>query len=89
MDHGTRAGIWRVGGEVHGIEALWTYVRQLFLTHEEWLAANTKCDWTIDPDTDTWVQIVQNGDARSTFFRYPTTNRLTDDAGEVDHEGSD
>jgi hypothetical protein len=71
---------WKVFREVHGIETLWTYVRQLFATHGEWLAADTKCNWEIDPETDSWVQAVQSGDPRSTFFRYPTTNNLASDA---------
>lgn len=71
---------WKLFREVHGIEALWTYVRPLFETHADWLAANTKCDWTLGPEADAWVTIVHNGDPRSTFFRYPTTDRLTDDA---------
>ena len=67
-------------------------MRLLFAAHREWLAANTKCDWTIEAVADAWVQVVNAGDPRSTFFRYPRTDRLDSDAvkspmKEVSEEG--
>jgi hypothetical protein len=71
---------WIPFRQVHGIDLLWTYVRELFETHRDWLVANTKCAWDIDADTDAWVQVVHQGDPRSTFFRYPSLDRLESDA---------
>ncbi len=71
---------WKLFREVHSIESLWAYVRSLFEKHGEWLAKNTKCDWTIAPETGDWVKVVHAGDPRSTFFRYPTTTDLECDA---------
>lgn len=70
---------WLPFNLVHGIAELWSYVSELFIEHAEWLKANTKCDWTFDGDAKKNVQRIHDGDPRSTFFRYPTTNNLAAD----------
>lgn len=72
-------GSWKPFNRVHGIAALWAYVSELFKEHAEWLAKNTKANWTFDSETDKDVATIEAGDPRSTFFRYPTTKDLAAD----------
>jgi hypothetical protein len=71
---------WKTFNRVHSIDLLWTYVRKLFADHAEWLAKNTKCNWVMTDEWDEAVKNIENGDPRSTFFRYPTTKDLEADA---------
>ena len=73
------AGKWLPFNRVHGIAELWKYVRELFSEYAEWLHGNTKCDWTFSDGEEKHVQLIHDGDPRSTFFRYPTTKNLAAD----------
>ena len=70
---------WLTFTRVHGIAKLWTYLRLLFVHHAEWLSQHTTVDWTFAPHLDALVELIEQGDPRSTFFRYPTTGNPSAD----------
>jgi len=64
---------WKPFNHAHSIAVLWAYVNELFDTYDKWLLDNTKCNnWKFDPTMDALITIIEEGDPRSTFFRYPT-----------------
>jgi hypothetical protein len=65
---------------VHSPSVLWTYVKQLFAAHAEWLSTHPNAQvWSLSDDIDKAIQTVEEGDSKSTFFRYPTTNNSAAD----------
>jgi len=73
-------GRWKPFKSVHSVLALWNYVRSLFREHAERLPDISPSDWAIDDDYDRLVQLIEERDPRSTFFRYPTTTDPKSDA---------
>lgn len=73
-------GKWKPFQHVHSISVLWAYVKHLFADHADWLSTHPSPDvWTLSEEIDGDVQVIEEGDPRSTFFRYPTTKDIAAD----------
>lgn len=62
---------WKPFHHVHGLLALWRYVKSLFAEQKSFFDTVKTVDWTLPREIDTWVETIEKHDPRSTFFRYP------------------
>lgn len=74
---------WRPMYAEHKVETLFKYLKVLFSENKEYLAENTRTDWSFPEGFEEQVRRVQEVDASSTYFRYPVTK-----AGDRDKEKS-
>jgi hypothetical protein len=60
---------------VHGIQALFSEMMRIFVTHRDLIAKFSKTEWwNIPKELEDWVAIIEKADPGSTVFRYPISN---------------
>jgi hypothetical protein len=80
---------WKPLYENHSIRQLYSYWRELFEVHKDFLAANTHTDWSFPEDLTKLIDIIEGTDPESTFLRYPVTkNRQGDKRKSASQEAS-
>lgn len=74
-------GKWTPMFRVHSIGVLFAHWRSLIDPRLNELKDMTKykCDWTVDPEADRWVAVIDVIDPRSTYSRYPSMRDLNED----------
>lgn len=75
---------WKPFHTVHRIALLYSYWRELFATHRDFLSQNTGTAWDFPLELDGWIATIDKSDPGSTFFRYPMTK---DKAGDEQKSG--
>lgn len=63
---------WVPVNRIHGVTILYRYFKALMEEHLDALHAATNTDWrTVPEHLGDWIAVIEEFDARSTFFRYP------------------
>jgi hypothetical protein len=72
---------WKPIYNVHSIAVLYAYWKALITPRTEELRDMCKCkpDWTIQPEADEWVRIIEAVDPHSTYSRYPSVRDPLED----------
>lgn len=70
---------WKPMRNVHGLEVLHKYFRNLFSSQASYLDANTNTNWSFPNELDGWIAEIESTDSSSTFFRYPVTRNRDKD----------
>lgn len=72
---------WTPMFRVHSIGVLFAHWRSLIDPRLNELKDMTryKCDWTVDPEADQWVSVIDATDPRSTYSRYPSMRDPNED----------
>lgn len=70
---------WRSMHSTHGILVLYEYLKSLFQKHSEYLNENTHTNWTLPSNLDELINVVDQMDSSSVYFRYPYTKAGTRD----------
>ncbi|MGE5514228.1 MAG: hypothetical protein ACM31D_00245 [Bacteroidota bacterium] len=65
---------WKSLKTIHSIKLLHAYWDDLFKEHADYLAANTRTDWSMPDNLPNLVNLIDGNDPGSTFYRYPTTS---------------
>ncbi|GBG15712.1 chromosomal replication initiator protein DnaA [Novimethylophilus kurashikiensis] len=76
-------GLWKPMYNEHRISPLYNYLKFLLSDNQEYLAENTRTDWSFPEGFDSLIENVHEIDSSSTYFRYPVTK-----AGDRDKEKS-
>jgi len=65
---------------LHSIGELYTYLKHLIHEQKDRINALGNTDWDSFPqELDAWIDTIESGDTRSTFFRYPTSGKVSED----------
>jgi len=64
---------WEPFYKVHSVADLFRYYMMLFEQHSDFLANNTRTNWSFTPELPVWIDMIQKWDPDSTLSRYPTT----------------
>jgi hypothetical protein len=74
-------GKWKPFHQVHSIGDLYAHWKDLIAQNADKLKAlcKYKPDWTIPPELDGWIAIIEKTDPGSTYYRYPANRDPNED----------
>ncbi|MFJ9992598.1 hypothetical protein ACIQSO_17860 [Pseudomonas putida] len=65
--------------DIHALMPLYTHLKSLIDMNIEFLTTLKGTDWTLTPELENRVRLIDGTDSSSTFFRYPITKDKTKD----------
>jgi hypothetical protein len=71
---------WTPIYKVHSVNDLYIYFKKLIYDKKSQINSIAKTDWSaIPPEFDGWIELIENNDPMSTFYRYPVTRNQKGD----------
>lgn len=78
---------WKTIESVHSVGELYAYLKAILVDYGKMLNALGNTEWTLPaPELNEWIDIIEKGDRKSTFFRYPTLKQSSADKIKADFQ---